>query len=365
MKLIQDIPPLSDSIWPYDTGKTPDTSPPGQFNKFRCFVLCPFERSEIVMFMVHQAIGPLKGLLNHDIEPIYAGDIGGARAIHPDIWGHIKQADVLVADVTGYNPNVLYELGVAAAWRPIETVIIIRDESDNQKFAFDLQPARQIIYDSRTQGWMDKLKNYLQRDIIQCFTRLPFRDEPTTPITLPFEFSFESSRDTSAIWSPGPSHRRLTVGGLEFGSPFYFPYSWLSPVGLRAAKIRVRAEIRFDYRVEPCWIGVCLRSQGYLATHGHLVWICSDGTVWRTSPGEGGDGKEEHKIGSLSPFDLSRQQYFGFDIRIDDKVWSIKIDAFQIEIPLSNLPYVFSQGRILFQAFKCRAVVKNMCIDSV
>ena len=144
-----DVPPLSNSIWPYETGKAPDTGPPGHFNKFRCFVLCPIERSDITMFMVRQAAQQLEGPLNHDIECTYAGDVAGPGAIHPDIWGYIRQADILVADVTGYNPNVVYELGVAAAWKPIETVIIIRDESDDQKFVFDLQPARQRIFNSR------------------------------------------------------------------------------------------------------------------------------------------------------------------------------------------------------------------------
>ena len=365
MSLIQDVPPLSHSIWPYDTGRAPDTSPPRQFNKFRCFVLCPFARAEIVLFMVRQAAEQLEGSLNHQIEVYYAGDIGGPRAIHPDIWVHIRQADILVADVTGYNPNVVYELGVAAAWRPIDTVIIIRDESDEQEFAFDFQPARQRVYDSRTRGWMNQLRQWLLEDMIQCLARVPFRDEPTQPLSLPFEWSFENGQDTSALWSPGPGHRRIIEGALEFGSPFYFPYSWLSPVGIRPANVRVQAMMRFADWNGPRWIGVAVRSQGYLANHEHLAWLGSDGIIWRTGPGMEAKGKDEHKLGQLSTFDPSTEQFVPFAIRMDDKVWSIGIGDVHQEIPQTDLPYVFSSGRILLQSAYCRAAVKRIRIEAV
>lgn len=365
MSLIQDVPPLSHSIWPYDTDQAPDTSPSRRFNQFQCFVLCPFARAESTMFMVRQAAEKLEGFLNHDIVVYYAGDIGGPRAIHPDIWTHIKQAHIVVADVTGYNPNVVYELGVAAAWRPIDTVIIIRDESDEQGFAFDLHPARQRVYDSRTQDWMKQLKAWLVEDMGLCLARVPFRDEPTQRLALPFEFSFENGQDTSALWSPGPGHRRIIEGTLEFGSPFYFPYSWLSPVGIRPANVRTQAEMRFTYRVEPCWIGIAVRSQGYLANHEHLAWLGSDGIVYRTGPGMEAKDKDEHSLGKLSTFDPSAEQFLPFDIRMDDKAWFIRIGDVHQEIPHTGLPHVFSSGRVLLQAYRCRAAVKKVQIETV
>jgi len=363
MSLIQDVPPLSHSIWPYDTGQAPDTSPPRQFNKFRCFVLCPFARAENILFFVRQAARELEMLIGHHIEVYDADDIGGPRAIHPDIWVHIRQADIVVADVTGYNPNVVYELGVAAAWRPIDTVIIIRDESDEQRFAFDLQPARQRVYDSRIQGWMEKLKDWLVQDMWLCLAKVPFRDEPTQPLSLPFKFSFEDGQDTSALWSPGPGHRRIIQGALEFGSPFYFPYSWLSPVGIRPANVRVQAEMRFTNWDRPCWIGVAVRSQGYLANYEHLAWLGNDGIVHRTGPDVEAKGKDEHTLGQLSTFDPSREQFVPFDIRMDDKAWSIRIGDVHQEISHTDLPHVFGCGRILFQSACCRAAIKKVQIE--
>jgi len=315
------------------------------------------------MFMVRQAARQLEAFLNHQVEVYYAGDIGGPRAIHPDIWVHIRQADIVVADVTGYNPNVIYELGVAAAWRPIETVIIIRDESDEQRFAFDLQPARQRIYDSRTRGWMDKLNQWLIEDMIQCLAQVPFRDEPASSLSLPFEFGFENGKDTPYLWSPGPGHRRIIAGALEFGSPFYFPYSWLSPIGLRLANVRIYAEMRFTYRADPCWIGIAVRSQGYLANHEHLVWLGSDGIVWRTSPDARAENKDEHQLGQMPSFDPLTGQFLPFDVRMDDRVWSIKVGDIQWDIPLTDLSHVFNSGRILLQAYRCRAAIKKVRIE--
>ncbi len=209
MSVIQDIPPLSDSIWPYDSASPLDTSAPRRFDKFRCFVLCPFVRAEMTLFLVREAARKLEGLIPADVEVYYAGDISGPGTIHPDIWAHIKQADIVVADVTGYNPNVLYELGVAAGWRPMKTVIIIRDESDEQPHAFDFHPARQRIYDSRTRGWLQELHRWLVDDLWLCLAQVPFRDEPRDSPSLPFHFSFEGGRETSALWSPGPGHRRI------------------------------------------------------------------------------------------------------------------------------------------------------------
>ena len=214
-----DAPQLSDSIWPYDTNRAPSTGTSRQFRKLRCFVLCPFARAELVMFMVRQAAARVGELLNHEVEAYFAGDIGGSGAIHPDIWAHIRQADIVVADLTGYNPNVVYEFGVAAAWRPIDTMIILRDKSDGLQLAFDLQPVRHILYDSTSRRWMDELQRWLVADMLQCLVRVPFRDEPNLSVSLPFEFNFENGLDTPQFWSPGACHRRLMDGALSSDPP--------------------------------------------------------------------------------------------------------------------------------------------------
>ena len=360
--MLEDVAPLSESVWPYDTSMAPDTSPPSTFARFRCFVLCPFDRSDVIIPLVRLAAAQIQGFLQHEIAVYYAGDLSGSRAIHPDIWVHTRQADVVVADLTGHNANVVLELGVAAAWRPLGTVLMVRDEADGQKSAFDLQPARQILYDSRQRAWSDPLVSRVARGMYHCLVKAPFSPEPPNAPCVPLEFSFAGGRDTPDVWSPSPGHRRMIDGALEFGSPAYFPYSWLSLAGYRASAVRVRARMRFTHRMEPCWIGVALRSQGYLADQEHLIWLNNGGAVLRTGPGEHAIGKDERRIGSIPGFDPESPELVDFDVSMDETHWRIRVGGVESEVPFSDLSYVFASGRILIQAFKCRAAIESLAV---
>jgi len=365
MDPIQDIPNISNSIWPHETGNAPETSPSSQFDKLRCFVLCPFTRAEIVLFLAKQSATNLGKLIKHEIDVYYAGDISGPGAIQPSIWAHIKQADIILVDVTNYNPNVLYELGVAASWRPIESVIIIRDESDLNPVAFDIQPARQRIYDSRKLGWITQMVNLLSMDMWHCLSQIPFKEEPILNTKLPILAQLTDGIDNKYLWSPGPTHRRLSNEGLEFGSPYFFPYSWLSPSGIRLKNVRVKAEMAFSDFIKPdYWIGIALRSQGFMANKEHLVWLSQSGKVMRTGPGLDSLDMDEHEVGQLIN-KTGVHEFTEFDITMDEVGWSIKVGNVQRVIQRNVLPHIFCEGRIMFQSYLCRAIVKNIEIYAV
>jgi len=76
-----------------------------------CFVLMPFGP-------------PFDGYYQKIIKPaaskaaldaLRSDEIYSTKAIIQDIWNRIWQARVIVADVTGKNPNVNYELGLCHA----------------------------------------------------------------------------------------------------------------------------------------------------------------------------------------------------------------------------------------------------------
>jgi len=362
-----DMPPLSLSIWPYDTWKAPDSIPTREFRRLRCFVLCPFDRAGTILPMIRSAASMVQEVINHKMQVYYAGDIVGSSAIHPDIWTHILQADIIVADITGYNPNVMYELGVAAAWRLHSSVIIVRDKCDGYAFAFDLQPARQIVYESSSVNWMDELVKQLVQNTFTCLASVPFQHEPDVEVPASFEADLTDGRDTEYLWSPGPGHRRLIDGGLEFGSPHYFPYSWLSPPKLRPVNVEVQAEMRFTSRMDPCWIGIALRSQGYLAGNGteYLAWLSEDGVVHRTGPALDAQGKDEHDVGCLPDFDPADGSFIPFRVSIDDQYWRISVQDVDCSISVLDLPHVFPHGRIMFQSFRCRAAIRNVQVKAV
>jgi len=77
-----------------------------------------------------------------------ADDFFRAGAIVNDIWSAISAARVIVADCTGRNPNVFYEIGLAHAIGK-ETVLITQSLKD---IPFDLRHLRVIEYEFTPRG---------------------------------------------------------------------------------------------------------------------------------------------------------------------------------------------------------------------
>jgi HEAT repeat protein len=78
-----------------------------------------------------------------------------------DIWKSIRQSKLVIADLTGRNPNVFYELGLAHA---IQKPVILLSQNVND-VPFDLRHVRVIIYMNTEQGRRElqtKLQNTLQ-----------------------------------------------------------------------------------------------------------------------------------------------------------------------------------------------------------
>ncbi|MCB2263219.1 MAG: nucleoside 2-deoxyribosyltransferase [Candidatus Thiosymbion ectosymbiont of Robbea hypermnestra] len=61
-----------------------------------------------------------------------------------EIYNQIDRADILIADVTGLNPNVFYEIGFAHGIG--KNVILIKRSSDTHDFPFDTHDFQHIIY---------------------------------------------------------------------------------------------------------------------------------------------------------------------------------------------------------------------------
>ncbi|MCB1486803.1 MAG: DUF4071 domain-containing protein [Bauldia sp.] len=113
-----------------------------------CFVLMPFGRKpegtgRIIDFdaVYNQIIAP--GVEAAGMEPIRADqeEIGGT--IHKPMFERLMLCDYAVADVTGANPNVYYELGIRHALRPRSTLIIF---ADNTALPFDIAQQRGVPY---------------------------------------------------------------------------------------------------------------------------------------------------------------------------------------------------------------------------
>jgi hypothetical protein len=91
-------------------------------------------------------------------------DIFGTGKIIDQIWAGIRSARVLVAELTGRNPNVLYELGLAHALR--KPVVLVSSNEDD--VPFDVRHVRVIYYDMRDPFWGTKLIEKVAENILSA-----------------------------------------------------------------------------------------------------------------------------------------------------------------------------------------------------
>ena len=110
---------------------------------------------------------PFDGYLGEYYEKIFKPAIekAGLRAVRADddifatgkimdqVWRGIREATVLVAELTSKNPNVFYELGLAHALE--KPVVLVSSNQDD--VPFDLGHIRAIFYDQRDPFWGEKL----------------------------------------------------------------------------------------------------------------------------------------------------------------------------------------------------------------
>jgi hypothetical protein len=134
---------MAQSIWPRDTSVELQL-PLKPVGELTCFVISPFQpktRFDDLFDLVNGVCQEIRTALQLDTFSCIRSDtITSAGVIHPEIWQQIKQADIIVADVSGQNGNVMLELGVAAAWRNKEQVIILREEIQKRNICSTLTP---------------------------------------------------------------------------------------------------------------------------------------------------------------------------------------------------------------------------------
>jgi hypothetical protein len=85
-------------------------------------------------------------------------DMSSPQPIIKDIQEAIVRADAILCDMSGRNPNVFYELGLAhAVGKP---VILLSDDIND--VPFDLRHIRVIVYDCRLPDWATRLRDSIR-----------------------------------------------------------------------------------------------------------------------------------------------------------------------------------------------------------
>jgi hypothetical protein len=115
-----------------------------------CFVVMPF--AEPIGGYYKTVYEP--AIVKAGLRPVRADDeIFATGKIVDQVWSGIAAAKVLVAELTGRNPNVFYELGLAHALE--KPVVLV--SSNQEDVPFDLQQIRVIYNDKRDPFWGEKL----------------------------------------------------------------------------------------------------------------------------------------------------------------------------------------------------------------
>lgn len=119
-----------------------------------CFVLMPFGKKtdgagRLVDFdeVYKQLIAP--AVRAAEMDPIRADEEQVGGSIHKPMFERLMLCDYAVADITGANPNVYYELGIRHAVRPRSTVILF---AAGTPLPFDIAQLRGMPYQINPAG---------------------------------------------------------------------------------------------------------------------------------------------------------------------------------------------------------------------
>lgn len=126
-----------------------------------CFVMMPF--ASPIGDYFDKIYSP--AIEKAGMRPIRADDeIFKTGKIIDQIWNGINNARVLVAELTGKNPNVYYELGLAHALdKPVVLVC-----SNEHEVPFDLRHIRVIYYDVSDPFWGQKLIDKVAENVLSA-----------------------------------------------------------------------------------------------------------------------------------------------------------------------------------------------------
>jgi hypothetical protein len=165
----------------------------------RAFIVRPFgTQAEIDFNRVEKdLIAP--ALDKEGIEGRTTGDITSQGNIREDMFRRLVLSDLVIADISIYNANVWYELGIRHGLQDRHT-LLIRAIGSKDKYPFDLQTDRYFLYDpadpaAALAGFVEALKSTLasttkDSPVFKLLPRLKPHDRSALMV-VPFDFQEE------------------------------------------------------------------------------------------------------------------------------------------------------------------------------
>ena len=175
-----------------------------------CFVISPLgpENSEIrrhanktLEYIIKPAVKKV------GLKPLRADEISESGVITSHVIEYLTQAKICIADLTGLNPNVMYELGICHAYsRPV-----IQIAEQGEKLPFDIANMRTIFY---TFNDFNNLTNAHLKITEQMISSLNYSATSYTPFkTLNFDnvLNDEQTRKIISLHQGSTSFRILKI----------------------------------------------------------------------------------------------------------------------------------------------------------
>lgn len=351
-------------IWPFDVKNI--TTFAENIRPFKCLLLMPFEnRFNTIADVIKDTVDNVIKSMHMEPPVIKRLDwVTSSNVIQNEIWQEIIEADIIFCDITGYNPNVMFECGVASAWKAMNQVIFIKDHYFKQQSAFDIAPIRYTEYELTSDGiisFKQKVASLTQNAIIT----FPKVISPQLILEMPYFKDFEDNQDDVRIVTPAFSHRRVCNGALEFGSIYSFAHSWASLGNYQYLTFSLEFSARcVNPLKDTSWIGVGLRSQHYFANFAHLLYLKRNGEIVLTEPNEKKPDFYTDKV--LRPTTaINADEYHNFKVDFSKSNLKIRVDDALYTFALKDMKKVFGPGLIRFQSSTCWMALKQIKLSAV
>ncbi len=194
-------------VWPLDVRLTQSQSASDRLRPFRCLLLMPFERrfdavAEEIENCAKEVYASVPQILGQTVPKINRLDwVKSSGVIQNEIWSELIGADIIFCDITGYNPNVMFEGGVAAAWKQMHQVVFIRDRFFKQQSPFDIAPIRYTEYELTSEG-LPGFREKIKKLILDAFISFPDSLINITAPCFPANIEFTDDHDDPRIYTP-------------------------------------------------------------------------------------------------------------------------------------------------------------------
>lgn len=357
------------AVWPYDNRERVADNEALPLRPFSCLLLMPFEkRFDQLAKLIYDRVDIVlreSGLWQSPMLPVIErlDWVVSSEIIQQEIWSKIAVADMVFCDITGYNPNVMFEAGVCAAWKPSVKVVFIKDRFFKQEPAFDIAPKRYTEYELTSDG-IPRFQEKVAKLTQQALIRYPDCEGDVVRIGLPLELDFANGTDDPRLYTPPLAHRRVVGGALEFGSTASFGHSWASLGKRRFRNFSLNFSARFvNLQREDGFIGVGLRSQHFLANYSHLLCLHGNGGIRITQPNEKPPHFYTHR-GIRKSAKIDPNEYHEFSVSFDSSELRVRVDDVKRTFKVAKMPKVLGPGLIRLQSSLAWMAVSRLKLTS-